>query len=109
MTTADTLRQHGNELFNKKEYHAAIDAYSEALLVDPANIAVLCNRALCYIRVGMPLVPYVIMYLLITHRLSPSFVQSNMAVLWTMHLVPSIWSQRMRRHSTDEVLRIWAF
>jgi serine/threonine-protein phosphatase 5 len=46
----DALKQKGNDFFGKKEYDEAIEAYSEALALDPTNAVILCNRAICYIR-----------------------------------------------------------
>eukprot|EP00762_Andalucia_godoyi_P001877 ANDGO_06048.mRNA.1 Serine/threonine-protein phosphatase 5 len=46
----EELKALGNKLFEKKEYEEAVEVYSQALDLAADNVALLCNRALCFIR-----------------------------------------------------------
>lgn len=48
MSQADALKALGNECFAKGKIDAAIDAYSEAICLDPRNPIYHTNRAMCY-------------------------------------------------------------
>lgn len=53
----DRLKAEGNDFFKSGKIQDAVDRYSQALLVDPANkptnAKILQNRALCYIKVRL--------------------------------------------------------
>ncbi|KAH9567573.1 hypothetical protein CY35_03G033900 [Sphagnum magellanicum] len=42
----------GDEAFKKKDYMLAVDAYTQAIDMDPTNATILANRSLCWIRLG---------------------------------------------------------
>lgn len=42
----------GDEAFKKKDYLTAVDAYTQAIDLDPNNAILLSNRSLCWIRLG---------------------------------------------------------
>lgn len=42
----------GEEAFKKKDYLMAVDAYTQAIDLDPNNAIFLSNRSLCWIRLG---------------------------------------------------------
>ncbi|KAK9140322.1 hypothetical protein Scep_010003 [Stephania cephalantha] len=42
----------GEDAFKRKNYCMAIDAYTQAIDLDPSNVALLSNRSLCWIRLG---------------------------------------------------------
>ncbi|OAE24898.1 hypothetical protein AXG93_2931s1410 [Marchantia polymorpha subsp. ruderalis] len=42
----------GTEFFQTQNYTAAIDAYTQALDLDPSNFQVLSNRSLCWLKIG---------------------------------------------------------
>ncbi|KAJ0391810.1 hypothetical protein P43SY_005423 [Pythium insidiosum] len=45
---AEQLKQKGNECFQKGKYNAAIDMYTEAIVMDPTQSTYFSNRALCH-------------------------------------------------------------
>lgn len=45
---ADKLKVMGNEYFKKGRFSAAIEAYTEAITLDPSEAVFFTNRALCY-------------------------------------------------------------
>ena len=49
-TEAIDLKNLGNDLFSKKKYGAAIDKYTEAILMDNTVSTFYSNRALCYYK-----------------------------------------------------------
>ena len=42
----------GNESFKEQDYHQAAVFYTESLMLDAANHAVLSNRAACFLKLG---------------------------------------------------------
>ena len=44
---AEELKKHGNECFAKGKLDAAIEAYSEAICLDPKCVVYRTNRAMC--------------------------------------------------------------
>ena len=44
------LKDKGDRLIGDKNYSAAIDAYSEALKIDPSQTKILMNRSLAYLK-----------------------------------------------------------
>uniref|UniRef100_A0A7S4BIQ1 E3 ubiquitin-protein ligase CHIP n=1 Tax=Chrysotila carterae TaxID=13221 RepID=A0A7S4BIQ1_CHRCT len=51
-TQAQALKQQGNDAFSKGKIGAAIDAYSEAICLEPSNAVYRTNRALCHQKKG---------------------------------------------------------
>jgi len=49
---ADALKQTGNSQMSKKDYAAAISAYTEAIALDPTNAVYYSNRAAAYSSSG---------------------------------------------------------
>ena len=47
---ADALKKHGNECFAKGKLDAAIEAYSEAICLEPSNAIYRTNRAMCHMK-----------------------------------------------------------
>lgn len=50
MTSAEMLKQHGNFCFSKGKLDAAIEAYSEAISLEPKNAVYRTNRAMCHMK-----------------------------------------------------------
>lgn len=48
------LKDRGNTLYKEKKFDEAIEAYNEAIAVDPTNITFLNNKAAVYIEMGEP-------------------------------------------------------
>ncbi|KAH9190496.1 hypothetical protein AeNC1_007531 [Aphanomyces euteiches] len=46
------LKAKGDEFYNHRDFRSAINAYGEALAVDPTLTACLSNRAACFLHVG---------------------------------------------------------
>ncbi|CAI5713022.1 unnamed protein product [Peronospora effusa] len=46
----DELKQQGNLCFQKGKFHAAIDMYTEAIVMAPGRSKYYSNRALCYLK-----------------------------------------------------------
>lgn len=44
----------GDEAFKNKNFLPAVDAYTQALDLDPNNATILSNRSLCWMRMGQP-------------------------------------------------------
>jgi|LauGreDrversion2_3_1035106.scaffolds.fasta_scaffold534916_1 hypothetical protein len=42
----------GNASFGEQDYHQAAVFYTESLMLDAANHAVLSNRAACFLKLG---------------------------------------------------------
>ncbi|KAH7571891.1 hypothetical protein JRO89_XS04G0163400 [Xanthoceras sorbifolium] len=49
---AAEAKSRGDEAFKRKDYHTAIDAYTQAIDLDPYDATLLSNRSLCWIRLG---------------------------------------------------------
>ncbi|KAK7337915.1 hypothetical protein VNO77_18506 [Canavalia gladiata] len=49
---AAEAKSRGDEAFKSKDYHMAIDSYTQAIDLDPADATLLSNRSLCWIRLG---------------------------------------------------------
>lgn len=47
-------KSRGDEAFKKKNYVLAVDAYTQALDLDPNNASLFSNRSLCWMRLGQP-------------------------------------------------------
>ncbi|XP_065022529.1 uncharacterized protein LOC135586839 isoform X2 [Musa acuminata AAA Group] len=45
-------KSRGDDAFRKKDYQMAVDAYTQAIDLDPNEAALLSNRSLCWIRLG---------------------------------------------------------
>ncbi|CAL9042438.1 unnamed protein product [Musa banksii] len=45
-------KSRGDDAFKKKDYQMAVDAYTQAVDLDPNEAALLSNRSLCWIRLG---------------------------------------------------------
>ncbi|KAJ4817345.1 hypothetical protein LUZ62_029911 [Rhynchospora pubera] len=45
-------KQRGDEAFKRKDYQTAIDAYTQAIDLDPNEAVLLSNRSLCWLRMG---------------------------------------------------------
>ncbi|XVF76776.1 hypothetical protein PTKIN_Ptkin13bG0294100 [Pterospermum kingtungense] len=51
---AAEAKSRGDEAFKRKEFHMAIDAYTQAIAFDPTDATLRSNRSLCWIRLGQP-------------------------------------------------------
>ncbi|KAK7285138.1 hypothetical protein RJT34_19898 [Clitoria ternatea] len=49
---AAEAKSRGDEAFKGKDYHMAIDSYTQAIDLNPADATLLSNRSLCWIRLG---------------------------------------------------------
>ncbi|KAF7817823.1 Ankyrin-1 isoform A [Senna tora] len=49
---AAEAKSRGDEAFKRKEYYMAVDAYTQAIDLDPTDATLLSNRSLCWIRLG---------------------------------------------------------
>ena len=47
-SAAAKLKDEGNSLFNEKDYESAIEKYIAAIVKDPRNAILYCNRAACH-------------------------------------------------------------
>ncbi|KAJ3699990.1 hypothetical protein LUZ61_003695 [Rhynchospora tenuis] len=45
-------KQRGDEAFKRKDFQTAIDAYTQAIDLDPNEAVLLSNRSLCWLRMG---------------------------------------------------------
>ncbi|WOK92480.1 hypothetical protein Cni_G01171 [Canna indica] len=45
-------KSRGDDAFRKKDYQMAVDAYTQAIDLDPNEAALLSNRSLCWMRLG---------------------------------------------------------
>ncbi|XP_021904209.1 ankyrin-1 [Carica papaya] len=45
-------KSRGHEAFERKDYHMAIDAYTQAIDLDPTDATFFSNRSLCWLRLG---------------------------------------------------------
>ncbi|XP_028790259.1 uncharacterized protein LOC114746212 isoform X2 [Neltuma alba] len=45
-------KSRGDEAFKGKDYYMAVDAYTQAIDLDPTDATLLSNRSLCWIRLG---------------------------------------------------------
>ncbi|XP_078159764.1 ankyrin repeat family protein [Carex rostrata] len=45
-------KQRGDEAFKRKDFQTAIDAYTQAIDLDPNEAVLLSNRSLCWLRLG---------------------------------------------------------
>lgn len=45
-------KSRGDDAFKNKDYHTAVDAYTQAIDLDPNEATLLSNRSLCWIRLG---------------------------------------------------------
>ncbi|KAJ1413877.1 Tetratricopeptide-like helical domain superfamily [Sesbania bispinosa] len=45
-------KSRGDEAFKRKDYHMAIDSYTQAIDLNPTDATLLSNRSLCWIRLG---------------------------------------------------------
>ncbi|XP_012569598.1 uncharacterized protein [Cicer arietinum] len=45
-------KSRGDEAFKRKDYHMAIDSYTQAIDLNPNDATLLSNRSLCWIRLG---------------------------------------------------------
>ncbi|GMY20820.1 ankyrin repeat, PH and SEC7 domain containing protein secG [Fagus crenata] len=51
---AAEAKSRGDDAFKRKDFHTAIDAYTQAIDLDPTDATLLSNRSLCWIRLGQP-------------------------------------------------------
>ncbi|XP_021621660.1 ankyrin-1 isoform X1 [Manihot esculenta] len=51
---AAEAKSRGDEAFRRREYRMAVDAYTQAIDLDPTNATLLSNRSLCWVRLGQP-------------------------------------------------------
>ncbi|XP_057763640.1 uncharacterized protein LOC130984956 [Salvia miltiorrhiza] len=51
---AAEAKARADDAFRRKEYMAAVDAYTQAIDFDPTDATLLSNRSLCWIRLGQP-------------------------------------------------------
>ncbi|KAL4378632.1 hypothetical protein GQ457_02G034250 [Hibiscus cannabinus] len=51
---AAEAKSRGDEAFKRKDFHTAVDAYTQAIDFDPTDATLLSNRSLCWIRLGQP-------------------------------------------------------
>ncbi|TYK18432.1 ankyrin-1 [Cucumis melo var. makuwa] len=49
---AAEAKSRGDDAFNTKDFHTAVDAYTQAIDLDPTDGTLLSNRSLCWIRLG---------------------------------------------------------
>ncbi|XP_044499913.1 ankyrin-1-like [Mangifera indica] len=49
---AAEAKSRGQEAFNRKDYYLAIDAYTQAMDLDPTDATLPSNRSLCWLRLG---------------------------------------------------------
>lgn len=49
-SNALALKEAGNDLFKAGDYEGAIDKYSDALQISPADPSLYANRAMCYLK-----------------------------------------------------------
>nr|CAN69337.1 hypothetical protein VITISV_032631 [Vitis vinifera] len=49
---AAEAKSRGDDAFKAKDYYMAVDAYTQAIDVDPTDATLLSNRSLCWIRLG---------------------------------------------------------
>ncbi|KAK6911375.1 Ankyrin repeat [Dillenia turbinata] len=49
---AAEAKSRGDDAFKRKDYFAAVDAYTQAIDFDPSDGTLLSNRSLCWIRLG---------------------------------------------------------
>lgn len=47
-------KEEGNSLVKQNRYEEAVARYTECINIDPTNVAVYTNRALCYLRLNQP-------------------------------------------------------
>jgi hypothetical protein len=47
-------KSRGDDAFRRKDFLAAVDAYTQATELDPNDATVLSNRSLCWLRAGQP-------------------------------------------------------
>ena len=45
-------KSRGDEAFKRKDFHMAVDAYTQAVDFDPNDTTLHSNRSLCWIRLG---------------------------------------------------------
>lgn len=49
---AAEAKSRGDDAFKTKDYHIAVDAYTQAIDLDPTDATLLSNRSLCWMRLG---------------------------------------------------------
>ncbi|KAK9292321.1 hypothetical protein L1049_020287 [Liquidambar formosana] len=49
---AAEAKSRGDDAFKRKDYYTAVDAYTQAIDLDPTDAILLSNRSLCWIRLG---------------------------------------------------------
>ncbi|KAK7258689.1 hypothetical protein RIF29_24271 [Crotalaria pallida] len=49
---AAEAKSRGDDAFKSKDFHTAIDSYTQAIDLDPTDATLLSNRSLCWIRLG---------------------------------------------------------
>ncbi|XP_022143155.1 ankyrin-1 [Momordica charantia] len=49
---AAEAKSRGDDAFKTKDFHTAVDAYTQAIDLDPSDATLLSNRSLCWIRLG---------------------------------------------------------
>ncbi|KAK4282898.1 hypothetical protein QN277_014223 [Acacia crassicarpa] len=49
---AAEAKSRGDEAFKRKDYYMALDAYTQAIDLDPTDATLVSNRSLCWIRLG---------------------------------------------------------
>ncbi|XP_062004664.1 uncharacterized protein LOC133721905 [Rosa rugosa] len=49
---AAEAKSRGGDAFSRKDYQAAVDAYTQAIDLDPTDAIFLSNRSLCWLRLG---------------------------------------------------------
>ncbi|KAG6586315.1 Ankyrin-1, partial [Cucurbita argyrosperma subsp. sororia] len=49
---AAEAKSRGDDAFNTKDFHTAVDAYTQAIDLDPTDGTLFSNRSLCWIRLG---------------------------------------------------------
>ncbi|XP_057960363.1 uncharacterized protein LOC131152629 [Malania oleifera] len=49
---AAEAKSRGDDAFKRKDYHLAVDAYTQAIDFDPTDATLLSNRSLCWVRLG---------------------------------------------------------
>ncbi|KAK7274682.1 hypothetical protein RIF29_15779 [Crotalaria pallida] len=49
---AAEAKSRGDDVFKSKDFHTAIDSYTQAIDLDPTDATLLSNRSLCWIRLG---------------------------------------------------------
>ncbi|XP_050224541.1 uncharacterized protein LOC126674177 [Mercurialis annua] len=51
---AAEAKARGEDAFKRKDFHLAVDAYTQAIDMDPTDATLPSNRSLCWLRLGQP-------------------------------------------------------